>query len=241
MNERVSKLLEIKNLSKMLGERLIIRNVSLTLNKGETLAVIGPNGAGKSTFFKCTAGLLKPTNGDIFFNGEHIKKNSVEMKQKIGFLGHEAFLYPTLTPMENLTFYGKLYKVKDIAEKSNQLLKKVGLHFVKDMPVRSFSRGMVQRLAIARVLLPEPEILLLDEPHTGLDQSAVSLLNSILLEKKSCGTSILLISHDFEQVHALADRAVILKKGKMMDERKMEAGLELSAFKRWYERMVLEG
>ncbi|WP_077211324.1 heme ABC exporter ATP-binding protein CcmA [Bacillus dakarensis] len=234
-------MLEIKNLTKILSDKLILRGVSLKLNKGEILAVVGPNGAGKSTFFKCTVGLLQPSGGEIIVDGEIIKKKSAATRKKIGFLGHESFLYSTLTPLENLRFYGKLYKVKSIDSKANQLLKEVGLHLFKDVPIRSFSRGMLQRLSIARVMLADPEILMLDEPHTGLDQDAVSLLNMIIKEKKNIGTSVLLISHDFEQVQALADSVAVLKKGKIIDTAPLNADLNLEKMKDWYSRAVSEG
>lgn len=234
MNEQM---LKINKVTKIIGDKIILRNITLHLNKGEILAVIGPNGAGKSTFFKCTVGLLQPTSGEIFLEGKLIGKKSDALKKKVGFLGHESFLYNTLTPLENLKFYGKLYKVKDIEKKSNELLKEVGLYLVKDIPIRAFSRGMIQRLAIARVLLPEPEILMLDEPHTGLDLDAVQLLNQIILEKKRKGTSIVLISHDFEQVHALADRVAILNKGKIVETAALDS-MGLGAMKQWYEMVV---
>ncbi|WP_170843794.1 heme ABC exporter ATP-binding protein CcmA [Mesobacillus persicus] len=232
-------MLELKKITKMLGDKLILRNITLSLKEGETLAVVGPNGAGKSTFFKCTVGLLQPTGGEIILDGEVVKKKSAAIKQKIGFLGHESFLYNNLTPLENLRFYGKLYKVKDIDRKSTELLKEVGLYLFRDVPIRSFSRGMMQRLAIARVLLAEPKILMLDEPHTGLDQEAVALLNRIIKEKQKTGTSILIISHDFEQVHTLADRVAILKKGKIVDTVQLNGEMGLAEMKDWYEKVVM--
>jgi heme exporter protein A len=231
-------MLELKKMTKMLGDKLVLRNITLSLQKGEILAVIGPNGAGKSTFFKCTVGLLQPTSGEIFLDGSLVKKNSPQVKQRIGFLGHESFLYNNLSPLENLKFYGKLYKVKDLDMKANELLKEVGLYLFRDMPIRSFSRGMMQRLAIARVLLPDPDILMLDEPHTGLDQEAVALLNGIIKSKRDSGTSILIISHDFEQVHALADRAAVLKKGKIVSTRHLGKEVSLAEMKTWYEAEV---
>lgn len=236
--KELGNMLELRNMTKLLGDKLVLRNITLTLEKGEILAVVGPNGAGKSTFFKCTVGLLQPTSGEVLLDGKPAKKNSPEIKQRIGFLGHESFLYNTLSPLENLRFYGKLYKVNDIERKANELLKEVGLYLFRDMPIRSFSRGMMQRLAIARVLLPEPEILMLDEPHTGLDQEAVALLNTIIKNKKASGTSILIISHDFEQVHALADRVAVLKKGKIISSMPLSPGIDLQAMKHWYEKEV---
>ncbi|MFE8703346.1 heme ABC exporter ATP-binding protein CcmA [Cytobacillus sp. FJAT-54145] len=234
-------MLELKQITKIIGDKTILRNVSLSLRRGESLAVIGPNGAGKSTFFKCTVGLLQPTSGEIILDQEIIKKNSPLLKKKIGFLGHESFLYNTLSPVENLRFYGKLYKVKNIEEKSQRLLKEVGLHYFKDIPIRSFSRGMMQRLAIARVLLPEPELLFLDEPHTGLDQEAVKVLNSIIKEKQTDGTGILLISHDFEQVLNLCKRVVVLDKGKIVAETEVVDNMNLQTLKAWYEKAVTKG
>lgn len=240
MKELVA-MLEIKNLSKVLGERPVLRNLSLEVNKGEILAVTGPNGAGKSTLFKCAAGLMKPGGGKIFLDGRPVKRNSPEVKRKIGFLGHEPFLYPSLSAVENLRFYGKLYKVKDLDEKAFELLRKVGLHYFKDMPVHSFSRGMIQRLAIARVLLPEPEILLLDEPHTGLDRDGLALFNGILLEKKAEGAAILLITHDFSQVETLADRALLLKKGKITASMELRNPSGRISVGKWYEEAVNAG
>lgn len=237
--KELENMLELKKINKMIGDKLILRNISLSLNEGETLAVVGPNGAGKSTFFKCTVGLLQPSGGEIILDGEVINKKSAAIKQKIGFLGHESFLYNNLTPLENLRFYGKLYKVKDIDRKSTELLKEVGLYLFRDVPIRSFSRGMIQRLAIARVLLAEPKILMLDEPHTGLDQEAVALLNRIIKEKQQAGTSILIISHDFEQVHTLADRVAILKKGIIIDTIQLNGGMGLAEMKNWYEKVVI--
>lgn len=236
--KELGTMLELRNMTKLLGDKLVLRNITLTLEKGEILAVIGPNGAGKSTFFKCTVGLLQPTSGEIILDGKLVKKNSGEVKQKIGFLGHESFLYNTLSPLENLKFYGKLYKVKDLDRKATDLLKEVGLYLFRDMPIRSFSRGMMQRLAIARVLLPDPEILMLDEPHTGLDQEAVALLNKIIKKKQASGTSILIISHDFEQVHALADRVAVLRKGKIISTMALGSDIDLPAMKQWYEKEV---
>jgi heme exporter protein A len=236
--KELGTMLELRNMTKLLGDKLVLRNITLTLEKGEILAVIGPNGAGKSTFFKCTVGLLQPTSGEILLDGKLVKKNSGEVKQKIGFLGHESFLYNTLSPLENLKFYGKLYKVKDLDRKANDLLKEVGLYLFRDIPIRSFSRGMMQRLAIARVLLPDPEILMLDEPHTGLDQEAVALLNKIIKKKQASGTSILIISHDFEQVHTLADRVAVLRKGKIISTMALGSDIDLPAMKQWYEKEV---
>lgn len=231
-------MLELKNITKVIGDKIILRNFSLAIDRGECVAIIGPNGAGKSTFFKIVAGLMQPTSGDIYLNGEIIKKKSPILKKKIGYLGHESFLYSSLTPLENLMFYAKLYKVKNREEKAMELLNTVGLHYFKDIPIRSFSRGMMQRLAIARVLLAEPDVLLLDEPHTGLDQEAISLLNNLMKEKLDKGISILLISHDFEQVMNNCDKALVLNKGRIVNYQPIDRHAGLVALKEWYDGAV---
>lgn len=231
-------MLELKNITKIIGDKIILRNFSLALERGESVAIIGPNGAGKSTFFKVAAGLMQPTSGEIYLNGELVKKKSLLLRKKIGYLGHESFLYNSLTPVENLRFYAKLYKVKNREEKVLELLKAVGLHYFKDIPIRSFSRGMMQRLAIARVLLAEPDVLLLDEPHTGLDQEAISLLNHLIKEKQNNGIAILLISHDFEQVISISDKALVLNKGKIVDYQNIDREKGLVALKEWYDEAV---
>lgn len=131
MMKEMADMLEIKNLTKVLADKLVLKNITLTLNKGEVLAVIGPNGAGKSTFFKCVVGLLQPSSGDISFAGRQLTKKSLIAKRKIGFLGHESYLYSSLSSVENLLFYGKLYKVNHLEEKIPLLLKEVGLHYSK--------------------------------------------------------------------------------------------------------------
>lgn len=231
-------MLEIKNISKVISRRPILNSVSLTLDDGEILAILGPNGAGKSTLCKCVAGLLKTTSGEIFVDGKEMKSGSISLKKKLGFLGHESFLYSNMTPIENLMFYGKLYKVKDLENRVERLLKETGLYLFKDTPVGSFSRGMVQRLAIARVLLPEPDILLLDEPHSGLDQSSVRLLNQFIMERKKSGKSVLFISHDLNVVYELADRAAVLKHGKIVETAIVDDLKDISKLKTWYEQAV---
>lgn len=211
-------MIKSNNLIKTIGEKVILRGVNLHICKGETVAILGPNGVGKSTWLKIVAGLMRPTEGQILINGKLLKKDQYEEKEKLGFLGHQSFLYDHLTPVENLKFFAKLYHVRNPKDKIDELLKEVGLHFFKNDPVQSFSRGMVQRLAIARAILHEPEILLLDEPHTGLDQQAVDILNKVILRLKEHDVTVVMVTHDFSQVIHTCDRAVILKGGRVNDD-----------------------
>ncbi|WP_070120489.1 heme ABC exporter ATP-binding protein CcmA [Bacillus marinisedimentorum] len=208
-------MLEVNNMSKMLGDKLILRGLTFSVEQGESVALLGPNGTGKSTAFKCIAGLMKPTDGEVLVDGKTFGKDRIALARKIGYLGHESFLYGKLTPLENLMFYGKLYKMDRLKERAANVLKEVGLHYFRDVPIHSFSRGMTQRLAIARVLLTDPDILLLDEPHTGLDQEAAAFLNEIVAEKRQNGKTIMLVTHDFEHAERICGRFLILNKGKI--------------------------
>lgn len=236
--KELGTMLQVNHVSKLLGDKLILRNLSFTAERGETVAVLGPNGAGKSTAFKCISGLLKPTEGDILINGKSVKDDKRLATQRIGYLGHDSFLYSHLSPVENLQFYAKLYHLKQRDETIQRLLKQVGLHYFKDTKINSFSRGMLQRLSIARVLLTDPEILLLDEPHTGLDQEATKILNQFIEEKQQSGMTVLLITHDFDHALALADKLIIIAKGKVEAEIAAYELADVQALKTMYEQVV---
>ncbi len=209
-------MIETKGLIKTIGDKMILRGINLSIKKGESVAIVGPNGAGKSTVLKIIAGLTKATSGDIIIDGMDFKKDSYEMKKKIGFLAHNSFLYDHLTPLENLKFFGKLYRVPNVEEKVKQLINEVGLGFFIHDPIRSFSRGMLQRIAIARAIIHDPEILLFDEPHTGLDQEAIKLLNDVILKMKANGSTVIMVTHDFQQAVQTCDRVIIFRNGKIV-------------------------
>lgn len=208
-------MIESKNVIKTIGEKIILRNINIQIDKGQTVAILGPNGVGKSTWLKIAAGLMQPTEGQILINGDVLKKDQFEQKEMLGYLGHQSFLYDHLTPVENLKFFAKLYHIKNANDRIEALLKEVGLSFFKNEPVQSFSRGMVQRLAIARSILHNPQILLLDEPHTGLDQQAVEILNKVILRLKKANVTVVMVTHDFSQVINTCDRVIILMNGRV--------------------------
>ncbi len=211
----------IKELNKTIGEKTILRNVSLQVDKGNTVGILGPNGAGKSTILKIIGGLMKPSSGSVKIEGQKIKDNPLEAKKRIGFLAHNSYLYDHFSPLENLKFFGKLYNVENCEVKAKDLIREVGLTYFMHEPVRSFSRGMIQRLAIARAIIHDPEILILDEPHTGLDQQAVKLLNNVILKMKEKGSTILMVTHDFAQTVETCDRIIIMKHGAIIDDFKV--------------------
>jgi heme exporter protein A len=215
-------MIEIKKLTKQADNKLILRGVDLSIKKGETVGILGPNGAGKSTLLKVLATLIKPTSGSITINGLDLKKNQVEIKKILGYLPHSSLLYDHYSPLENLVFFGDLYGVKHSEQRAVELVKEVGLSFFLNEPVKNFSRGMIQRIAIARAIIHDPEVLLLDEPHTGLDQGAISILNNVILNMKQKGTTTLIVTHDFKQAAEICDRIIIVKSGKIVDDFKIE-------------------
>jgi heme exporter protein A len=211
-------MIEIKKLTKQADNKLILRGVDLSINQGETVAILGPNGAGKSTLLKVLATLIKPTSGHVKINGLDLKKDHIEVKKIFGYLPHSSLLYDHYTPLENLIFFGELYGVKDVEDKAKELVKEVGLSFFINEPVKNFSRGMIQRIAIARAIIHDPKIMLLDEPHTGLDQGAISILNNVVLSMKDKGCTTLMVTHDFKQAAEICDRIIIVKNGKIADD-----------------------
>ena len=211
-------MIQIKKLSKQADTKLILRGIDLSIKKGETVAILGPNGAGKSTLLKTIATLIKPSSGEVKINGLDLKKNAHEIKKLMGYLPHSSLLYEHYSPLENLVFFGNLYGVKGVEEKAIKLVKDVGLSFFLKEPVKNFSRGMIQRTAIARAIIHDPELLLLDEPHTGLDQGAVSILNDVIISMKNRGATTLMVTHDFKQAAEICDRIIIVKSGKIVDD-----------------------
>ncbi|PLS01717.1 ABC transporter ATP-binding protein [Neobacillus cucumis] len=215
-------MIKLKKLTKQADNKLILRGVDLSIKKGETVAILGPNGAGKSTLLKVLATLIKPTSGQVMINGLELRKNQIMIKKLLGYLPHSSLLYDHYSPLENLVFFGNIYGVKDVEKKARKLVKDVGLSFFLNEPVKNFSRGMIQRIAIARAIIHEPEILLLDEPHTGLDQGAISILNNVILSMKEKGTTTLMVTHDFKQAAEICDRVIIVKNGIIVDDFKVE-------------------
>ncbi|MDQ1145099.1 heme exporter protein A [Bacillus sp. SORGH_AS 510] len=215
-------MIEIKNLTKQADNKLILRGIDLSIKKGETVAILGPNGAGKSTLLKVLATLIKPTSGLVKINSLDLKKDHIEIKKVLGYLPHSSLLYDHYSPLENLVFFGNVYGVKNVEEQAMKLVKEVGLSFFLNEPVKNFSRGMIQRIAIARAIIHDPEVLLLDEPHTGLDQGAITILNNVILSMRERGATTLMVTHDFKQAAEICDRIIILKNGKIVDDFKME-------------------
>src|SRR5436190_914661 len=191
--------LESEDIRKTFGHFTALGGVTLTVKRGEFLALFGRNGAGKTTFLKIAANLIRHTHGKLRIQGIDIQEEPEKARRHIGFLSHNTYLYRDLTPIENLRFFSRLYGMPNSEDRILSLIDRVGLRRRASDPVRAFSRGLHQRLGIARVMLHNPSIILLDEPYTGLDANAVEILNTMLDEASKAGKTIILTTHDIEQ------------------------------------------
>jgi len=207
-------ILEARGLTRSYGPIRAVQDISFELGEGELLALFGPNGAGKSTLLGVLGGALRPHSGEVRFRGEVRDPGETAWRREIGLLSHRSFLYPVLTARENLTFYGRLYGLPNLAERVEERLGEVHLSEHADRPMRGFSRGMQQRLALARTLLHDPGFILLDEPFTGLDVHASAMLRELLLRLKDGRRTILLVTHSLSDGLALADRVAIQVAGR---------------------------
>jgi heme exporter protein A len=208
--------LSFANVSRSYGRRWALSRVSFTCNAGEIVALLGANGAGKSTLISIAAALLTQSSGSVRY-GEHESRSTPALRQRIGLVGHDLYLYPELSARENLTFYGRLHQLPDVPARVEAALDRARLSDRRDDPVHSFSRGMRQRLTLERALLHDPRLLLLDEPFTGLDDASTSGLVARLLELKARGGIVLVATHDLEVVDGVIDRAVVLRDGRVVE------------------------
>jgi heme exporter protein A len=211
-------MIQIKGLVKQYGLNPVLRGVNLHVPAGAFVTFVGPNGAGKSTLMRIVATLLKPTAGEVKIGGWLMPQFSDRVRQHIGMVSHQTLLYGDLTAAENLMFFAKLYRLDNSEARVMEALKRVGLAARQRDAVRTFSRGMMQRLTLARATLHEPDVLLLDEPYTGLDQDASSLLDDLLRRESANGRTILMITHDLVHGLNLCDRVAILSRGKIVQE-----------------------
>jgi heme exporter protein A len=211
-------MIQITGLTKQYGFNMVLRGLDLTIRQGEFVTIIGPNGAGKSTLLKILATLLKPSSGSIKVGGWELPTYADKIRRYIGLVSHHSLLYDDLTAVENLQFFAQLYDLPDSENRIKESLKLVGLASRQRDPVRTFSRGMLQRLTIARATLHEPDILLLDEPYTGLDQEASLVLDNLLKRESENGRTILMITHDLAHGVQICDRVLILHRGKIIQE-----------------------
>lgn len=233
-------MIQVRGLVKSFGDHVALRGVDMDVAEGECLALVGPNGAGKTTLLRILATISKPTAGSVYLGGVDLAEGAKEMRRRTGFLSHQPLLYDELSGEENLFFYGRMYDVAGLEERAAVLLRQVGLEASRKDLVRTYSRGMKQRLSIARAFLHDPPVLLLDEPYTGLDRQAAEMLDTILRGAGLGSRTVILTTHDLERGLRISQRAALLIRGQIVFEATQENG-GWEAFRQEYERRVLEG
>ncbi len=232
--------IKIQGLTKCFGTHLALRGIDLQVGEGESVVIFGPNGAGKTTLIKVLATIMNPSSGKITVDGLDSKNNAEAVRQKIGLVSHQTYLYSNLTAYENLEFYCRMYDVTGCKERIHQVAAMMGMMSRLHDRVATLSRGMQQRLAIARSLLHKPTIMLLDEPETGLDQEAIPLLWQILPTEEGGKRTVILTTHNLERGLQVGDRLLILHQGKIVYEGSRNA-LDLAGLKEVYQNSTRVG
>lgn len=204
----------IEGASKHFASFVALRSIELRIGRGQFVLLAGANGAGKSTLLRLLAGISRPSSGRVLIAGQDLQRYA-EARASIGLLSHHTLLYDDLSANENLTFFARLYALPDAAQRVEEALEQVGLTEQRHRRLRGFSRGMRQRLALARATLHRPTILLLDEPFTGLDQLACDALNERLRTLKTADCTCVMVTHRLQEAAELADRLVVLGKGRI--------------------------
>jgi len=206
-------IITVRQLVKRFGPKVVLRRLDFSVAEGEFVAVLGLNGAGKTTFLRILASLARATFGEIQIGGFWLPHQAAAVRRRLGVVSHLPLLYGDLSAEENLRFYGLMYAIDTIDQRIGEVLELVGLAARRRDLVRTFSRGMQQRLAIGRAILHDPEVLLLDEPHTGLDQDACVMLDTVLKTVAVQGRTVVMTSHDLSRVESLASRFDVLSRG----------------------------
>lgn len=206
-------MITVKKLVKRFGLKTVLRGLDFDVQPGEFVALLGPNGAGKTTFLRILASLSKPSLGDVKIAGYHLPGQAAQVRARLGVVSHLPLLYGDLTADENLRFYGRMYNIAGLEERITEVLEMVGLDMRRRDLVRTFSRGMQQRLAIGRAVLHDPDVVLFDEPYTGLDQDASAMLDEVLKTVAAKGRTVVMTSHDLARAEDLATRFDILSRG----------------------------
>lgn len=211
--EKSNLMIEVRKLIKRFGLKNVLKGLDFQVEAGEFVVILGPNGAGKTTFLRILASLSRPTMGKVNIAGYMLPEQAAAVRQRLGVVSHQPLIYGDLTAEENLQFFARMYSVPDTNQRISEVLKLIGLSARRRDLVRTFSRGMQQRLAIGRAVLHDPEVMLFDEPHTGLDQDAATMLDGILQEVAARGRTVVMTSHDLTRAADLASRIDILSRG----------------------------
>lgn len=206
-------MITVKKLVKRFGLKTVLRGLDFEVQPGEFVALLGPNGAGKTTFLRILASLSRPSLGNVTVAGHQLPHEAAAVRARLGVVSHLPLLYGDLTAEENLRFYARMYGIANHQSRITEVLEMVGLEHRRRDLVRTFSRGMQQRLAIGRAVLHDPDVMLFDEPYTGLDQDASSMLDEVLKTVAAKGRTVVMTSHDLARAEDLATRFDILSRG----------------------------
>ncbi len=237
VDEQKKSLISLKKASKMYGTVTALKKIDLDIYKGQSIAIFGSNGAGKSTLLKILSMQTHLSSGSLLYNGLNYKKLADEYRANFGVISHQPFVYENLSAIENLVFYGSLYSVPNVTEKAENILKQLDLYKRKDDIIRTYSRGMLQRISIARALIHSPEIIFLDEPYTGLDSLASNKLSNLLKEQLSNNKTVIMVTHDIATGLDLASNVMIMKNGNIIYN-KLKSEIEVSSFEQTYLDLV---
>jgi heme exporter protein A len=225
-------LLHISGLTKRFGVVTAVWNVDLDVYSGDFVTIFGPNGAGKTTLLRLVAQLAQPTQGEIEYHDEEGRQ-----RDSVGYLSHQSLLYGDLTGFENLVFFSRLYGISDPEMRASELIDRMGLSLAQHQLTRGYSSGMKQRLKIARALLHEPQLVLLDEPYAGLDQHGSRLLTVLLKRLREEGRTVLLITHNLGEGLDVCTRVVVMNNGQIVHNTPREE-IEVDSFDKLYFRLV---
>lgn len=232
-------MIEVRKLVKRFGLKTVLRGLDFNVNPGEFVALLGPNGAGKTTFLRILASLSRPTMGNIHVAGYRLPAQAAAVRRKLGVVSHLPLLYGDLTAEENLVFYARMYGIEQQKQRVTEVLDLVGLAPRRRDLVRTFSRGMQQRLAIGRAVLHDPEVMLFDEPHTGLDQDACTMLDNVLREVAARGRTVVMTSHDLARAADLASRFDVLSRGMIVASESSDK-LDSASLLSFYRRALMD-
>lgn len=228
--------IETKKLTKVFGDRKALDKVSIEVPEGAFLSIFGPNGAGKTTLVRTLATLSRATSGAALVAGFDAKEEPDKVREHIGLISHNPMLYPDLTAMENLMFTARLYGVVNAEERVRELLRAVELDHRRFDVVRTFSRGMTQRLSIARALMNDPDVVFLDEPYAGLDPHAVEIFDG-LIEQLRDGRTFIMVSHDLQKGFDVCTHALVLARGRVVSYAPKE-DIDFEQFRQLYRETV---
>jgi heme exporter protein A len=232
-------IVDVADLARSFGSRKAVAGVTFSLAPGDCLAVFGPNGAGKTTLLRLLAGLLKPSSGSARIAGIPLPGGTLA-RSRVGLISHHTMLYEALTARENVSFAARLYGIRDPRTLVDDSLRRMSMLERADAPVRLLSRGMQQRVSIARAMVHSPRVVLADEPYSGLDDSGARSLTTLLRELRSAGTAIIIVTHNLAEGLSLATNAAVMQRGRFVRYDRSE-GIDSASYAATYREAVASG